>query len=75
MVSRGMVGGMLDLFCWHMAQSSMYLHMKYVCEAQPPEFSDNKLASLEVTRVSGSFMVMAVGKDGTMEGICWGNIL
>ena len=45
-----------------------------LCKAQPPEFRGDKLVGLEVTRVTGGLMVMAVGKDGATEGILWGNV-
>ena len=45
-----------------------------VCKAQPPEFSSNELASLEVTEVSDSHVVMTVDENGVTEGILWGNI-
>ena len=38
-------------------------------EAQPPEFSSNKLASFKEARVAGGFMVMTLSKDGTVEGV------
>ena len=40
----------------------------------PPEFSSDKLLGLEITRVSGSFMVMTLGKDRVMEGVIQGNV-
>ena len=40
----------------------------------PPEFSSNKLSGLEITRVSGSFMVMTLGEDRAMEGVLQGNV-
>ena len=43
-------------------------------ETRPPEFGSDKLAGLEVSRVTSSFMVMTAGKDGTAEGTFWGNI-
>ena len=45
-----------------------------LCKTRPPEFRGDKLAGLEITRMSGSVMVMAVGKDRALEGIFWGNI-
>ena len=40
----------------------------------PPELGGNELASLQVTRVTGSLVVMAMGKDGATEGSLWGDI-
>ena len=34
------------------------------CEAGPPKFRDDKLAGLKVTWVAGSFMIVAMKKDG-----------
>ena len=48
--------------------------MHKVREARPPEFSSDKLASLEVTGMAGGFMIVAAGKDGTMEGVLRGDI-
>ena len=45
-----------------------------LCETQPPEFRDDKLASLEVTRVTSSFMIVTMGKNGATEGVFQGNI-
>ena len=43
-------------------------------ETGPPEFRGDELASFKVSQVASSFMVMAAGKDGAMEGILWGNV-
>ena len=48
--------------------------MPKLCKTQPPELRGDKLASLEITGVAGSFVVMAAGKDGAAEGILWGDI-
>ena len=45
-----------------------------VCEAWPPELDSDKLVGLEITRVSSGLMVMAVGEDGSVEGVLWRNI-
>ena len=45
-----------------------------LCETRPPEFRGNKLASFEVARVTGGFMVVATGKDRAAEGVLQGNI-
>ena len=37
-------------------------------ETWPPEFSSDELTGLEIAGVSSHFVVMAVGKDGMMEG-------
>ena len=43
-------------------------------ETWPPEFKNDKLASFEVTRVAGSFMVIALDKDGAAERVLGGVI-
>ena len=43
-------------------------------EAWPPELGGDKLAGFEEARVSGRFMIMAVGKDGMAKGVISGNI-
>ena len=58
---------MLDLFCWHVMQPLTYLCTN--CK-----LSSNKLVSLEITGVSGGFMVMAVGEDRVVEGVLQGNV-
>ena len=45
-----------------------------LCKTRPPEFDSNKLESLEISGMSGSLMIMAMGKDGVAEGILQGNI-
>ena len=45
-----------------------------VCETQPPELRGNKLASFQVTGVTGSLVVVAAGEDGATEGILWGDV-
>ena len=48
--------------------------MHKLCKAQPPEFSSDKLASFEITGVTGSLVVMTVDKDGSAKGLTWGDI-
>ena len=43
-------------------------------ETQPPEFRGDELASLEITWVTGSFVVVTAGEDGAVEGVLQGNI-
>ena len=45
-----------------------------LCEARSPEFRGNELASLKVAQMTSSFMVMASGKDGVMEGVLRGDV-
>ena len=56
----------------HGAAFNVFAHK--VGKTWPPELSGNELASLEITRVSGSLMVMTLGKDRVMEGVLWGNV-
>ena len=48
--------------------------MHKLCETWPPELGSNELVGLEVTRVAGSFVVVAVGEDGATEGVLWRDI-
>ena len=50
----------------------VFAHKLY--KAWPSELSSNELAGLEITGVTGSFMVMATDKDRTVEGGIWGDI-
>ena len=50
----------------------VFLHK--LCETQLPEVGSDKLASFEVTRVTSSLVIMAVGEDGVVERILGGNI-
>ena len=43
-------------------------------EARPPELSSNKLVGFKEARVSGGFMIMAAGKDGSAKGVIGRNI-
>ena len=43
-------------------------------EARPAKLRGNEPASLEISRVTGGLVIMAVGKDGVAEGILWGDI-
>ena len=43
-------------------------------EAWPPEFRSDELPCLQIPRVTCSFMVMAMGEDGVVEGILRGDI-
>ena len=56
----------------HGAVLNVFLHK--LCEALSPEFSSDKLVSFEITRVSSSFMIMAAGEDGVVEGALWENV-
>ena len=38
----------------------------------PPELDGDELAGFEITRVAGSFVVVAVSEDGVMEGVSGG---
>ena len=38
-----------------------------VCESQPPKLRGDELASLEITWVASSLMVMAMGEDRMVE--------
>ena len=40
----------------------------------PPELFGDKLVGFEITRVTGSLMVVAVGEDGAAEGVLQGNV-
>ena len=46
---------------------NVFLHK--LCETWLPEFGGYELMSLEITGMTGSFMVVAAGKDGVMEGV------
>ena len=54
--------------------TSFHVLVHELCEARPLEFHGNELTSFEVTQVSDSLMVMAVGEDGATEGGLWGNV-
>ena len=43
-------------------------------ETRPPKFRADELAGLKVARVSGSLVIMAVGKNGAMEGVLQGDV-
>ena len=43
-------------------------------KTRPPELSSDKLASLEITRVTGGLMVVTAGKDGVTERVLRGDI-
>ena len=43
-------------------------------QARPPKLGHNKLASFQVARVAGSFMVMTTLEDGVAEGVIVGDI-
>ena len=45
-----------------------------LCEAWPPELSSDKLASFQITGMTGCFVVMAAGEDGATEGILQGDV-
>ena len=45
-----------------------------LCETGLPEFRGDELASFEVTRVTGGFVVMATGEDGVTERTLQGDI-
>ena len=45
-----------------------------LCKTGPSKFRDDELTSLKINRVAGSLMVVAVGEDGAMEGVLWGDI-
>ena len=49
---------------------NVFLHK--LCKAWPLELSSNELASLEISQMTGSFMVMTVGEDDTVEGVVLG---
>ena len=53
---------------------ALNIFMHKLCEAWPPKLRGDELASLEITGVAGSLVVMAAGKDGAMEGVLWGNV-
>ena len=44
------------------------------CKTRPPEFGGNQLASLQIARMAGGLMVMAVDKNGFVEGKIGGNV-
>ena len=43
-------------------------------ETRPPEFRGDELASLQITGVAGSLVVVAAGKDRAAEGVFGGNV-
>ena len=45
-----------------------------LCKIQSPELSSYELTCFEITGMSGSLMIMAVGEDGMTEGVLQGNI-
>ena len=45
-----------------------------LCETRPPELRGDELAGLEVTRVTGGFMVVAAAEDGATEGVLRGDV-
>ena len=42
-----------------------------MCETRPPKFGGDKLASLEIARVTCSLVVVTVGEDGAVKGLLW----
>ena len=54
------------------AAFDVFLHELH--ETWPPEFGSNELTDFKITGVAGSFMVMAAGKDGAVEGVLRGNV-
>ena len=51
----------------HGTALNIFLHEP--CKAQPLELGGDKLTDLEITRVTGSLMVMAANKDRVAEGV------
>ena len=45
-----------------------------LCETGPPKLRGDKLASLQVARVSGGLIVVAAGKDRATEGVIQGDV-
>ena len=45
-----------------------------LCETGPPKFRGDELASFEITWVTSGLMVVAVGEDGTVEGVLRGDV-
>ena len=45
-----------------------------LCKAWPPELGSDELAGFEISWVTGGFMIVAAGEDGTTEGVLWGDI-
>ena len=70
----GTVGCVLALFCWQVAQPSMYIAVDEGGKARPPEFSGDQLAGFKETGVAGGLMIMASLENGTVEGVIGGNI-
>ena len=56
----------------HSTAFNIFLHM--LCKTQSPELSRNKLMGLEVSCMTGSFMVMILGEDGVAEQVIRGDI-
>ena len=53
-----------------LAHSTVFNILVYkLCQTWPLEFGGNKLASLEITRVTGSLVIVAAGEDRMMEGV------
>ena len=42
--------------------------------AQPPELGGNKLVGFNVPGMASGLIVMAMGEDGMVKGVIWGNI-
>ena len=61
---------MFDLFCWQIHSTAFNIFLHELCEIRPPKFGSDELASLEVTRVASSLVVVATDKDGMSERIC-----
>ena len=43
-------------------------------KTRPPEFSSNKLMSLEVIQVASGFVIMTMVNNGSLKCVVWGNI-
>ena len=45
-----------------------------LCETRLLEFGGDELVSFEITQVASGLMVVALGEDGSMEEILWGDV-
>ena len=66
----GMYVGFVLLACG--TAINVFVHKLH--EAQPPEFSSDKLTSFEITRVTSGLVVMTPGEDRATEGVLQGNV-
>ena len=72
--SEGGNGGVCVGFVLLANGTTFDVFMHEGCKARPPELGGNQLMGFQVARVTGHFMVMAIGEDGLLKGGVRGNV-